>query len=134
MVHADLSGRQDGWREQLWTCQLPGDRFEVACLPFFAYGLCYLDVVTVDSNQVVASVVQKSGHRILRVALVVDHPDRDQLHELLHDRVVEADLPHEWLQGTYLSVDLPPGTDPTDLVEVLEAPAQMGALHWEIDT
>lgn len=103
-------------------------------MPFFTYGICYLDVVTIDNNQLVASVVQKSGHRILRVALVVDHPDRDQLHELLHDRVVEADLPHEWLQGTYLSVDLPPGTDPTDLLEVLEAPAQTGALHWEIDT
>lgn len=106
----------------------------MACLPFFTYGICYRDVVTVDSNHLVTAVLEKSGHRTLRVALVVDHPDRDQLHELLHAKVVEADLPHEWLQGTYLAVDLPPGTDPTALVKTLEAPAQTGALHWEIDS
>ncbi|MFJ8274428.1 DUF4265 domain-containing protein [Streptomyces sp. NPDC094154] len=134
LIHADLSDRQDGWSEQLWTRQLAPDRFEVACLPFFTYGICYRDVVTVDSNHLVTAVLEKSGHRTLRVALVVDHPDRDQLHELLHAKVVEADLPHEWLQGTYLAVDLPPGTDPTALVKTLEAPAQTGALHWEIDS
>ncbi|WP_052489108.1 DUF4265 domain-containing protein [Streptomyces sp. 150FB] len=134
MIHADLSDRQDGWREQLWTRQLTEDRFEVACLPFFTYGICYHDVVTIDSNHLVAAVVQKSGHRTLRVALVAEHQDRDQLHELLHDKVVEAALPHEWLQGTYLSVDLPPSTDPAALVEALETPARAGALHWEIDS
>ncbi|MFD4232162.1 DUF4265 domain-containing protein [Streptomyces sp. NPDC058545] len=117
MIHADLSDRQDGWREQLWTGQITADRFEVTCLPFFTYGICYLDVVTIDSDHQVASVVQKSGHRTLRVALVAQHQDRDQLHELLHGKVVEAALPHEWLQGTYLSVDLPPDADPTALVE-----------------
>jgi len=58
----------------------------------------------------------------------------DRLHELLHGKVAAAALPHEWLQGTYLSVDLPPGTDPTSLVEALEAPARAGALRWEIDS
>lgn len=69
-----------------------------------------------------------------RQRLVSDHQDRDQLHELLHGKVVEAALPHVWLQGTYLSLDLPPGTDPASLTEALKAPAQAGALHWEIDS
>lgn len=133
MIHADLSDRQFGWREQLWTRRLDENRFEVTCLPFFTLGICYLDVVTIDSNHLVTSVVQKSGHRTLRVALAVEHLDRDRLHELVHGKVVEAALPHEWLQGTYLSVDLPPGADPAALTEVLKAPAQTGALHWEID-
>ncbi|MGK5627950.1 DUF4265 domain-containing protein [Streptomyces sp. URMC 123] len=90
--------------------------------------------MTIDSNHLVTSVVQKSGHRTLRVALVAEHQDRGQLHELLHGKGVEAALPREWLQGTYLSVDLPPGTDPAALVETLEAPAQANALHWEIDS
>ncbi|SEN17360.1 DUF4265 domain-containing protein [Actinacidiphila rubida] len=135
MIHADLSDREDGWREQLWTRQLASDQFEVVCLPFFTYGICYRDVVTIDSNHLVSRVLEKSGHRTLRVALVIDHPDREQLHELLHGSTVEAGLPHEWLQGTYLAVDLPPGTDPTAaLVKILEASAQTGALHWEIDS
>ena len=62
-----------------------------------------------------------------------EHPEK-QLHELLHRKVVEAAVPHEWLQGTYLSVDLPPGTDPAALAEMLEASARAGALHWGIDS
>ncbi|MFD5593923.1 DUF4265 domain-containing protein [Streptomyces griseorubiginosus] len=134
MIHADLSDRQDGWREQLWTRQLTDDTFEVACLPFFTYGICYRDVVTIDSHHLLTRVVRKSGHRTLRVALVVEHVDRDQVHELLHGKAVAGDLAHEWLQGTYLAVDLPPGTDEASFVEALEPLAQAGALHWEIDS
>ncbi|WP_420713564.1 DUF4265 domain-containing protein [Streptomyces sp. Tu6071] len=97
MIHADLSERQEGWREQLWTRRLTEDIFEVACLPFFTYGICYRDVVTIDTNHLVASVVQKSGDRTLRVALVAEHKDRDQLHEHLYE-VLEAALQHEWLR------------------------------------
>ncbi|MFF7554237.1 DUF4265 domain-containing protein [Streptomyces olivaceus] len=134
MIHADLSDRQDGWREQLWTRQLTEDTFEVACLPFFTYGICYRDVVTIDSNHLLTGVVRKSGHRTLRVALIAEHTDRDQIHELLHGKAVDAGLPHEWLQGTYLAVDLPPGTDEASFVEALEPLAQAGALHLEIDS
>jgi hypothetical protein len=135
MIHADLSEREAGWREQLWTRRLADDRFQVACLPFFTYGICYRDVVTIDSNHLVSAVVHKSGHRTLRVALAAaEHHTRDQLHEFLHGKVTEADLPHEWLQGTYLAVDLAPGADPAALVAALEAPARAGALHWEIDS
>ncbi|CAM5236949.1 hypothetical protein GCM10010329_78950 [Streptomyces spiroverticillatus] len=133
MIHADLSDGLDNCREQLWTRQLTEDTFEVACLPFFTYGICYRDVVTIDSNHLVTRVVRKSGHRTLRVALAVGHADRDQVHELLHGKAVDAGLPHEWLQGTYLAVDLPPGSDEAFLVEVLEPLAQTGTLHWEID-
>ncbi|MFE9923966.1 DUF4265 domain-containing protein [Streptomyces sp. NPDC005774] len=131
MIHADLSDRQDGWREQLWTRQLTEDRFEVACLPFFTYGICYRDVVTIDSNHLVTAVIHKSGHRTLRVALVADH---GQVHELLHGKAVDTGLPHEWLQGTCLAVDLPPGANEARLIEALEPLAQAGALHWEVDS
>lgn len=134
MIHADLSARQDGRREQLWTHQLTEDTFEVACLPFFTYGICYRDVVTIDSNHLVAKVVRKSGHRTLRAALVAARADRDQAHELLHGKVVDSGLPHEWLQGTYLAVDLPPGTDEAPFVQAWEPLAQAGVLHWEIDS
>ncbi|MGW5003107.1 DUF4265 domain-containing protein [Streptomyces hydrogenans] len=123
MIHADLSDRQDGWREQLWTRRLTEDTFEVACLPFFTYGICHRDVVTTDSNHLLTRVVRKSGHRTLRVALVVEHADRDQIHELLHGKVVDVCLPH-----------LPPGTDESLFVEALEPLAEAGALHWEIDS
>ncbi|WP_333775895.1 DUF4265 domain-containing protein [Streptomyces sp. IBSBF 3136] len=134
MIHANLSNGQDGWREQLWTHQLTEDTFEVACLPFFTYGICYRDVVTIDRNHLLTKVVRKSGHRTLRVALVLKHADRNQAHELLHGKVVDTGLPHEWLQGTYLAVDLPPGADEGPFIEALEPLAHAGVLHWEIDS
>ncbi|WP_371778429.1 hypothetical protein [Streptosporangium subroseum] len=39
MIHADLSERMDGRREQLWTRRLTPDRFEITCLPFFTHGM-----------------------------------------------------------------------------------------------
>lgn len=78
IIQADLSNPQDSWREQLWTHQLTEDTFEVSCLPFFTYGICYRDVVTIDSNHLVTAVVRKSGHRTLRAALVREHANRDQ--------------------------------------------------------
>ncbi|MEU7454074.1 DUF4265 domain-containing protein [Streptosporangium roseum] len=76
----------------------------------------------------------KSGHRTLRVALVPRDQEQVRLHELLHGKAVESGLAHEWLHGTYLAVDLPPGTDPTPLIKILETPAEAGALRWEIDS
>ncbi len=134
MIHADLSERVEGWREQLWTRQLAPDRFEIACLPFFTYGICHRDIVTIDDQHLVSAVVEKSGHHTLRVALVKQHPQRDQLHELLHGEVVASGLGHEWLQGTYLSVDLPPGADPSPVIEILTKHRETGALFWETDS
>ena len=134
IVHADLSDRQDGWREQLWTHQLTPDRFQIACLPFFTYGICHRDIVTIDGRRLVSAVVEKSGHRTLRIALVQDHAQRDELHEMLHGAVVASDLAHEWLQGTCLSIDLPPGTDPRPVADLLAGPEKAGALFWEVDS
>ncbi|MEV7859129.1 DUF4265 domain-containing protein [Streptomyces hirsutus] len=100
-------------------------------LPFFTYGICYRDVVTIDSNHLVTAVIHESGHRTLRVALVADH---GQVHELLHGKAVDTGLPHEWLQGTCLAVDLPPGANEACLIEALDSLAQAGALHWEVDS
>ncbi len=134
MIHADLSERENGWREQLWTHQVSPDTFEIACLPFFTYGICYRDIVTIDDQHLVSAAVRKSGHRTLRVALEQQHPQCGQLHELLHEKVVETGLAHEWLQGTYLAIDLPPGADPNPLVQVLQGLEGTEALSWEIDS
>lgn len=60
----------------------------------------------------------------------MEQADRDQIHELLHGKAIDAGLPHKWLQGTYLAVDLPPGTDESLFVQALESRAEAGALHW----
>ncbi|MFF5767438.1 DUF4265 domain-containing protein [Streptomyces tanashiensis] len=134
-VQADLPDRKDGWREQLGVRRLAGDTFEVACLPFFTQGICHRDVVAVDDDQLVTSVVHKSGHRTLRVALVMKYEvDREKAREMIQAKVSETGLPHEWLHGTYLAVDLPPGSNADSLVHLLTSLAQSGNLFWEIES
>src|ERR1044072_2216153 len=54
--------------EQLWARQLKEERFEICCIPCFAYDLALGDEVeTVD--WVVQRVVKKSGHYTFRVLL-----------------------------------------------------------------
>ncbi|MGW2049873.1 DUF4265 domain-containing protein [Streptomyces sp. NPDC001858] len=135
MIQADLSDRKDGWREQLGVRRLTGDTFEVACLPFFTQGICHRDVVTVDDNQLVTTVVHKSGHQTIRVALVMkNQDDRERVRKLLQIKVTETGLPHEWLHVTYLAVDLPPGSDADSLVQLLKHLSQTRNLYWEIDS
>jgi hypothetical protein len=51
IIHAEVGEFDDGpAREQLWTVQLSPDTFEVACLPFFTYGVCFRDVVRIDTD------------------------------------------------------------------------------------
>ena len=134
MIHADVDGFGVPVREQLWTVQLTEETFEVACLPFFSYGVCFRDVVSLHVGGLLAGVVNKSGHRTLRVSIDRGQTRVDELHELLHGQVVRLGLAHEWFQGTLLAVDLAPGFDPSPLYGALDAFVSSRALYWELDT
>ncbi|MET7305343.1 DUF4265 domain-containing protein [Embleya sp. NPDC005575] len=140
ICHAVLEGEPES-REQLWTeldageprLRPPARAARLACLPFFTYGLCRGDIIAVDGDDFVVGVLEKSGHRLLRAAFVRDHPLLEGTHADVHDELVRLNMPHEWLQGTYVSADLSPGADPTEMIELLQRLKEQGRLHWEID-
>jgi Domain of unknown function (DUF4265) len=60
--------------EQLWVRRLAATRFEICCIPFLAYGIALGDVVETEPQDgrefMVARVVERSGHRTMRVWFV----------------------------------------------------------------
>lgn len=55
-----------GFREQLWARQVADRRFELCCIPFFAYDLALGDVVETDNCYTIRKVVKPSGRYVFR--------------------------------------------------------------------
>lgn len=55
-----------GFREQLWARQVADRRFELCCIPFFAYDLALGDVVETDDSFTIRKVVKPSGRYVFR--------------------------------------------------------------------
>lgn len=72
LIFADLSNAgMPGCWEQLWVKQIGPDEFVICCIPFFTYGIALGDHVRTAGvhgrRYVISSVVQRSGHRIVRM-------------------------------------------------------------------
>ena len=73
-VRIRLDGPAQGPREDaIWAEPLGSDRFRVESCPFFAYGISREDVIRAagagQGEPVLEDVLEKSGHRTLRVTL-----------------------------------------------------------------
>lgn len=124
----DVGGEGDNF-EQLWTKRVGDDRFELSCIPFFAYDMALGDVVRADAatGYVVQDVLERSGNGVVRVA--VKRPqDVDAVHRRLHDLLGRLEYLCEWFAPGYVAVSIEPGrshdeffaglTDLGDTVEI----------------
>ncbi len=130
---ADEAGPPDDW---LWAEPLGSGRYRIESCPFFAYGVSRDDVVhasgaTEQEAPELTDVVEKSGHRTLRLALdpavEVGAPEVQGLLE----RLLQLGCTHELLRPKIVSIDLPPEVDVGAVAELLEECAREGALLWE---
>jgi hypothetical protein len=55
--------------EQLAAHELEDNKYEICCIPFMIYNLCLGDVVSVDSNYNIKSVIEFGGHFCFRVVV-----------------------------------------------------------------
>jgi len=111
MLRASLDDIEGGDNyEQLWTKRVGEDRFEVCCIPFFAYGLALGDVVRADagSGYLIQSVAERSGNGVVRVA-VKRREDVDAMHLRIHDLLGKLEYLHEWFAPGYVAVSLEAG-------------------------
>lgn len=112
----DDVGGGGGNFEQLWTKRVGDDRFQLSCIPFFAYDMALGDVVRADeaSGYVVQGVVERSGNGVVRVA--VKRPqDVDAVHRRLHDLLVGFEYLCEWFAPGYVAVSIEPGRSHDEL-------------------
>jgi hypothetical protein len=130
VIHADLaSDGMPGRMEQLWVSRTGPRTFLVRSLPFFVYGVALDDEVETTDDLVVRKVVKRSGRRLLRVASTV--AAAQSVHDELHPMLERLGYAHEWRGVGYVSIDVGPDVDPSDLVRFLDDQARSGCLFYE---
>lgn len=127
------AGPAEDW---LWAEPLGSQRFRVESCPFFAYGVSRDDVVRAteaqgDEAPRLEDVIEKGGHRTLRLALDPRIDLADGAIQGLLERLLEMGCTHETLRPKLVALDVPPEVDVTIVVELLQALADDGTVVWE---
>ena len=126
-------GPTDDW---LWAEPLGSGRYRVESCAFFAYGLSRDDVVRAvevpgDEAPRVEDVVEKGGHRTLRLALDPRTELADASVQGLLERLLEMGCTHETLRPKLVAIDLPPEVEVASVVELLQSLVDDGVVLWE---
>lgn len=98
--------------ETLWCRPLGADRYELDNSPFYAYSVSWKDVVlapydAAEQRPVFQSVVEKSGHKTIRVAFG-EAADSAGTSQSVLDQLVALGCTYEGANPQYISVDIPP--------------------------
>lgn len=130
---AGSTGPSDDW---LWAEPLGSGRYRVESCPFFAYGVSRDDVVRAtepsrDEAPRLEDVLEKGGHRTLRVALDPEVDVTDGAVQGLLERLLELGCTHETLRPKLVALDVPPEVDVTIVAELLQALADDRTILWE---
>ncbi len=130
VIAADIASSPDkrGW-EQLWARKIADQRFEICCIPFFAYDLALGDEVETDGDHVLCRVVKPSGRFTFRVwfGSSTDPDDRTRVTEVLQREGCE----HEWSSENLLAIDAPTQETAQALANALAALQQDGRVTYE---
>jgi hypothetical protein len=126
-------GPPDDW---VWAEPLGANRYRIESCPFFAYGLSRDDVVQAldaagEEAPRLDDVVEKGGHRTLRLALDPGAELSDGGVQEFLERLLEHGCTHEALRPKLVAVDVPPEVDVARVAEVLQGRADEGLLVWE---
>lgn len=120
--------------ESLWADHLGENLFEIRNIPIFAYGVNFLDVVTVceDDEGVlqVKEVVRESGHHTIRV-FFVDGKSSDENLNRLNDFKGENIGSEKWNDDLY-ALNIPPQRNYEQFITELENLESKGIIKFEL--
>jgi hypothetical protein len=124
---------EDDW---LWAEPLGSGRFRVESSPFFAYGISRDDVVHAtpsagEEEPRLEDVIEKGGHRTLRIALDPGTELTGGAVQGLLERLLELGCTHETLRPKLVVLDVPAEVDVGVVVQLLQALADDGTMLWE---
>jgi len=127
------TGPADDW---LWAEPLGSGRYRIESCPFFAYGISRDDVVRADESAGeeaprLEDVIEKCGHRTLRLALDPAIEITDGAIQGLLERLLELGCTHETLRPKLIALDVPREVDVAVVAELLQSLADDRAILWE---
>jgi hypothetical protein len=113
-VHVDLPNHWATGGESLWARYLGADRFRIENVPFYAYGLNYHDVIEARASAPelkpsVLRVLERSGHRTMRVFFQEEIPEDDRITCL--SALARLHVSYERCSARYFALDLEPDVD-----------------------
>lgn len=105
--------------ETLWAVRIEADRYRLDNSPFFAYGVSWQDVIhaPIDRDEGLPTferVIEKSGNRTVRVILAESTTNAALIEEL-----AQLQCTYEGMNGTLLSVTIPPHVDLNRVLDLL---------------
>jgi hypothetical protein len=116
--------------ETLWAVPLGGDLYRLDNSPFWAYGVSWNDVVEAvpDSDGMLRMkrVVEKAGHRTIRILLPRDEVSEDEAKAVLQ-RLKELGASYEGMNPAYIVVDIPPVVE----ISPIEDSLTERGIEWE---
>jgi hypothetical protein len=133
-VHIDLPNHWAIGGESLWATPLGNDLYRLENVPFFAYGLCFQDVVLAiadseDLKPEVRKLVTPSGHRTYRI-FFKKGVERQMQIELL-EALEQYQATYERADGNNVAIDIQPTGDHAAVFNQLEAFEKRGLLFFE---
>lgn len=133
-VVVDLPNHWATGGESMWAKPLGEDLYELHNVPFYAYGLNYLDVVRAvepapDLIPMVERVVAPSGHRTLRVLFDADFPESKRIPLLETLSPMGAGM--EGADSRYFAIDIGPDGDYDGVQAQLDSWQEEGVLGYE---
>lgn len=113
-VHIDLPNHWATGGESMWATPLGNNLYRIENIPFYAYGINFLDIVYATSDTEehipeVREIVTPSGRRTYRV-IFSKEMHRDKQVELL-DSLDKYEASYERANDTMVSIDIKPSGD-----------------------
>ena len=106
--------QEDDYVETLWADPVGPDLYRLDNSPFWGYGVSWRDVVEahpdLNGQLRVSRVVEKSGHRTVRVFFKPGVDESPEAQAILNE-VVSLGASYEGMNPRYLAIDVPPGID-----------------------
>jgi hypothetical protein len=129
---SDSDSNVQEW-EQLWSRQVADNRFEICCIPFFAYDLALGDEVETgpdwDLPYMIQRVVRPSGHYTFRVWFG-DTPNSVDRNELLTE-IEDTGCLMEWSSPNLLGVNASSEEQAQEIANYLWQRQQAGHVVYE---
>ncbi|MGI8544953.1 MAG: DUF4265 domain-containing protein [Aridibacter sp.] len=113
-VYVDLPNHWAVSGESMWAKTLGNDLYEIRNIPFYAYGLNFLDKVKVDSSDenhkpIVLEIVELSGFKTLRLAFDDDFDEVSQ--NKLFDELKQFNVEVERDTVSHVALSIEPESD-----------------------